>query len=96
MNLALFLEAPIMIVPASPSQDFYTSVLESNFTSYSSGVGCLALDRDENRIVWLDRRTLQELDQKSFEEWLLRRLKKIVADLTLDRAMLQDVIKRKL
>lgn len=72
MNLALFLEAPVMMVPASPSQDFYAWVLEDNFTSYSNGVGCLALDRDENRIVWLDRRTLRELDQKSFEEWLLR------------------------
>ncbi|KZM47352.1 type III secretion system chaperone [Labrenzia sp. OB1] len=69
--LDMFLMAPVMTVPVSPSQDFYVSVLEDNFTAYFNSAGCIALDGDENHIVWLDRRTLGKLDQRSFEAWLL-------------------------
>lgn len=64
------LQSPVMDVPLSPSSEFYSWVLEDNYISFANGIGCLALDRNAEKIVWLDRRPAKDLDQIAFEEWL--------------------------
>lgn len=66
----IYLEAPVMDMPTSPAKDFYSWVLADNFTSFTNGIGCLALDSEEEEIVWLDRRPAKDMDQKHFEDWL--------------------------
>ena len=66
----LSLGGPLMEIPSSPSAGFYAWGLESNFATFTSGLGCLALDTESGSIVWLDRRPLEGMVQATFEDWL--------------------------
>ena len=70
----IYLECKVLDVPTSPARDFYGWVLEDNYRSFSNGIGCLALDRELNGIVWLDRRPVGHMDQRQFETWLAESL----------------------
>jgi len=66
----MYLESPILEIPSAPSKNFYGWVLEANFTSFSNGIGCLALDREYGNIVWLDRRPVKDMTHAQFDNWL--------------------------
>ncbi|MBG6145996.1 MAG: type III secretion system chaperone [Roseibium album] len=66
----LCLEASVLEIPSSPSSDFFSWILEDNFTSFSNGIGCLGLHREAGIIFWLDRRPAADLSRDQFENWL--------------------------
>lgn len=68
------LETPVLEIPSSPHKDFYAGVLEDNFDSFANGLGCLALFRKTGQVVWMDRRTITDMDQAAFQSWLNRSL----------------------
>lgn len=68
----LHLESPVLELPVSPSQDFYLRVLSDNLVSFSNGVGCLAVSREERQVLWLDRTPIKGLSQSAFEDWLAK------------------------
>lgn len=72
----LSLEAPVMEIPSSPSDRFYSWVLEANLASFVYGHGCLALAPQGGHIMWLDRMSAKGLEQSEFQDWLHRSIER--------------------
>lgn len=66
----LCLQVALMEIPSAPAKEFFSWVLADNFSSYANGLGCLALDREAEMIVWLDRGQVKGMTYPAFEDWL--------------------------